>query len=117
MAAEVAFDSRQFRDVMGQFCTGVVIVTAVLDDEPCGFAAQSFVSLSLEPPLVGLCPAKTSTSWPKIRAAGNYCINVLASSQAEISNNFAKSWATFNLRFRDPTSQHESRNLLAKAVY
>ena len=50
---------------MGHFPTGVVIATGCLNGVPAGFAAQSFVSLSLDPPLVALCPGLTSSSWPR----------------------------------------------------
>ena len=85
------FDSRAYRDTMGQYCTGVVIVAGNEDGTLVGFAAQSFVSLSLQPPLIAVCPAKTSTSWPRIRAAGNFCINVLADDQEAVSEAFAQS--------------------------
>ena len=85
------FDSRAYRDTMGQYCTGVVIVTGNEGGSLVGFAAQSFVSLSLAPPLIAICPAKTSTSWPRIRAAGHFCINVLAHDQEAISEDFAQS--------------------------
>ncbi len=85
------FDSRAYRDTMGQYCTGVVIVTGNEDGTLVGFAAQSFVSLSLEPPLVAICPAKTSTSWPRIRATGHFCVNVLADDQEGVSEEFAQS--------------------------
>lgn len=86
-----AIDPQVFRQTMGQFCTGVVVATGCLDGTPHGFAAQSFVSLSLEPPLVALCPGKSSTSWPKIRASGSFCINVLAADQQHICDAFARS--------------------------
>ena len=85
------FDSRAYRDTMGQYCTGVVIVAGNEEGTLVGFAAQSFVSLSLQPPLIAVCPAKTSTSWPRIRAAGNFCINVLADDQEAVSEAFAQS--------------------------
>ena len=85
------FDSRAYRDTMGQYCTGVVIVTGNEGGALVGFAAQSFVSLSLEPPLIAICPAKTSTSWPRIRATGHFCINVLAHDQEAVSEDFAQS--------------------------
>mgnify|MGYP006275681739 CR=1 FL=1 len=85
------FDQRALRDVMGRFCTGVVLVTALDGTEPVGFAAQSFVSLSLAPPLVGVCPALTSTSWPRIRGAGHFCINVLGADQKPLCDAFARS--------------------------
>lgn len=84
-------DSQTFRNTMGQFCTGVVVATASGQNEPVGFAAQSFVSLSLDPPLVALCPAKTSTSWPKMRESGSFCINMLASDQQPVCDAFARS--------------------------
>lgn len=84
-------DQRVLRDTMGQFCTGVVIATGCLDGEPAGFAAQSFSSVSLEPPLVLLCPAKTSTSWPKLRDSGSFCINILGEDQKAVCDVFARS--------------------------
>ena len=84
------FDDRAFRTSMGQFCTGVVIATGCLDGEPAGFAAQSFSSLSLDPPLVALCPGKTSTSWPKLRDSGSFCINILAAHQKPVCDVFAQ---------------------------
>jgi len=83
-------DGRAFRNTLGQFCTGVVIAAGNCDGELKGFAAQSFTSLSLEPPLVAVCPAKTSTSWPKIRTTGAFCINVLAADQKPVCDAFAK---------------------------
>ena len=84
------FDSRIFRNTLGQFCTGVVIVAGCNGDEPAGLAAQSFTSLSLAPPLVAVCPAKSSNSWPKIRASGKFCINILAADQKAVCDVFAK---------------------------
>ncbi|RMF00133.1 MAG: flavin reductase, partial [Alphaproteobacteria bacterium] len=84
-------DPADFKRTMGQFCTGVVAVTAMLDDAPVGFAAQSFVSLSMDPPLVAVCPAKTSTSWPKIRDSGHFCINMLGADQRSVCDAFAQS--------------------------
>ncbi len=92
MTAEHAvLDPRTMRDVMGNFCTGVTVITALDGDEPLGFACQSFTSVSLEPPLVSFCPARTSTTWPKIREAGTLAINVLAESQRTLCGAFATS--------------------------
>ncbi len=85
------FDDRTFRTAMGQFCTGVVIATGYHDDRPAGFAAQSFVSLSLDPPLVALCPGRGSTSWPRLRDSGHFCINVLGEDQKSVCDVFASS--------------------------
>lgn len=88
MTAQI--DGRVFRTTLGQFCTGVVIATGVVDGELKGFAAQSFTSLSLDPPLVAVCPGKSSTSWPKLRASSSFCINVLAADQKHVCDQFAK---------------------------
>ncbi len=85
------FDDRAFRNAMGNFCTGVVIAAGSVDGQPAGFAAQSFVSLSLDPPLVALCPAKSSTSWPKLRESGAFCINILAADQKTVCDAMAQS--------------------------
>ncbi|GAA0950140.1 flavin reductase family protein [Actinocorallia libanotica] len=74
----------EMRRVLGTFASGVVAVTAVLDGEPVGMACQSFSSLSLEPPLVTFCPGNGSTTWPKIRRAGRFAVNVLAADQEGI---------------------------------
>ena len=58
-----------FRHAMGHFATGVTVVTAV-DTDPVGFTCQAFAALSLDPPMVLLAPAKSSTSWPRIARAG-----------------------------------------------
>jgi flavin reductase (DIM6/NTAB) family NADH-FMN oxidoreductase RutF len=88
---EVAVDPAHFKDVLGRFSTGVVVVTALKEGEPAGMSAQSVVSLSLDPPLVLFCPAKASTSWPRIRAAGRFALNILASDQQETSVAFSRS--------------------------
>lgn len=85
------FDDRAFRNAMGNFTTGVVIASGMDGEHPVGFAAQSFVSLSLDPPLVALCPGKTSSSWPKIRASGSFCINILGAPQKGICDAMARS--------------------------
>lgn len=84
-------EGQVFRSIMGQFCTGVVVATACHDGQAVGFAAQSFVSLSLDPPLVALCPARSSTSWPKMRESGAFCVNMLAADQQPLCDGFARS--------------------------
>lgn len=85
------FDQRAFRNAMGNFCTGVVVVSGMAEDGPVGFAAQSFVSLSLDPPLVAVCPGATSSSWPRIRSAGSFCINILSADQKAVCDTMAQS--------------------------
>lgn len=85
------FDDRAFRNAMGNFCTGVVVATSMHEGAPVGFAAQSFISLSLDPPLVALCPGKSSSSWPKISASGKFGINFLAREQQPVCDAMAVS--------------------------
>jgi 3-hydroxy-9,10-secoandrosta-1,3,5(10)-triene-9,17-dione monooxygenase reductase component len=91
MDAATAVDPRHFRSVLSQFASGLVVVTAVVDGQPTGMTCQSFTSLSLDPPMVLFCPAKTSTSWPVISRASHLCINVLSSAQRTVSDAFARS--------------------------
>lgn len=72
------------REVLGTFATGVVVVTAE-DRGPLGMTVQSFASLSLRPPLVMFAPARTSRTWPRIRAVGSFCANILAEDQASLA--------------------------------
>ena len=88
-----SMDAATYRQVMGHFCTGVTIITAVDPDggDPVGFTAQTFQSLSMEPPLVLFSPQKTSSTWPRIEAAGAFCVNVLSSDQEALCRAFAAS--------------------------
>ena len=73
-----AFDSARFRQVLGHFPTGVTVITAGSGSDKVGLAIGSFFSVSLDPPLVGFCAGKSSSSWPGIREAGRFCVNILA---------------------------------------
>ena len=85
------FDQARFREVLGHFATGITIVTATDEGEPVGFSCQSFAALSLDPPMVILAPAKTSTSWPRIARAGSFCVNILGEHQEAVCRAFAVS--------------------------
>lgn len=74
-------DEKNFRKVLGHLPTGVAVVTAEDGGQPTGMAINSLTSVSLKPPLILLCPAKTSQTWPGIRRAGRFCINVMAAHQ------------------------------------
>ncbi|MFI0357437.1 flavin reductase family protein [Actinomadura sp. 9N407] len=82
-------DNGTFRRVLGHLPTGVVVVTASSAGVPHGLAIGSFTSVSLDPPLIGFFPAKTSRSWPAIEAAGRFCVNVLDEDQQDLSARFA----------------------------
>jgi flavin reductase (DIM6/NTAB) family NADH-FMN oxidoreductase RutF len=87
------FDEKKFRAVLGSFTTGVVAVTALTDQNsmPVGLAVNSFTSVSLDPALVLICIAHTSTSWPRVRTAERFCVNILGEDQREMSKRFATS--------------------------
>jgi flavin reductase (DIM6/NTAB) family NADH-FMN oxidoreductase RutF len=85
------FDQARFREALGHFATGITIVTATDDGEPVGFSCQSFAALSLDPPMVILAPAKSSTSWPRIARAGSFCVNILGEDQEAVCRAFAVS--------------------------
>lgn len=84
-------EERALRHVMGHFCSGVVVVTSSAAGCAYGMAVQSFTSLSLNPPLVSISPACTSTSWPLIRDTGQFCVNILGRRQEHLSRQFAMS--------------------------
>ncbi len=82
-------DAAHFRRVMGHYPTGVTVVTGIGEDGPLGLAIGSFVSISLDPPLVGFFPTNSSSSWPGIKASGSFCVNVLAADQENVCRVFA----------------------------
>jgi flavin reductase (DIM6/NTAB) family NADH-FMN oxidoreductase RutF len=83
--------SDHFRQVLGRLPTGVVIVAGSDGERQFGLVCGSFMSVSLEPPLVAVCPAKSSTSWPSIEATGAFCANVLTAAQEQLARRFATS--------------------------
>ena len=89
MSPPPVIDSAKFRQVLGYFPTGVTVVTAAGDDGPVGLAVGSFCSASLDPPLVAFFPSKSSSSWPKIEAAGSFCVNILGEKQEDVCRRFA----------------------------
>ncbi|MFI7495321.1 flavin reductase [Kocuria sp. M4R2S49] len=83
------FDPRAFRDVMGHYPTGVVVVTATVDGAPVGMVVGTFSSVSLEPPLVSFMPMTTSSSYAKLRVADSVCISVFAHDQLQACRTLA----------------------------
>jgi flavin reductase (DIM6/NTAB) family NADH-FMN oxidoreductase RutF len=84
-------DPADYRRVLGHFPSGVTVVAALDGDGPVGFACQAFAALSLDPPLVMFSVAHTSTSWPRIRATGRFCVNFLAADHSALCRAFAVS--------------------------
>lgn len=84
-------DPDKFRHVLSHVPTSVVVVTGVRDDGTrVGMVIGSFTSISLAPQLVGFYPTHTSTSWPPIREAGRFCVNVLAQGSTDLARQFSR---------------------------
>jgi len=86
-----AFDARALRDAFGAFLTGVTVVTSTdQQGKPLGFTANSFSSVSLEPPLLSVCLAKTASSYPVFSQTTHFAVNILGEEQKALSNTFAR---------------------------
>lgn len=87
-------DSARFRRALGHFATGVTIITAAPPGGAVvGIAVNSFTSVSLDPPLVAFCAAHSSSTWPKIREAGAFCVNIMGEEQEDVCRLFASKGA------------------------
>ncbi|OZC81223.1 monooxygenase [Rhodococcus sp. 06-418-5] len=78
-----------FRKVLGHLPTGVVVIASDGPSGRTGIAVNSFTAVSLDPALVSICVARTSTTWPAIRAAGRFCISILADHHEQASRQFS----------------------------
>jgi flavin reductase (DIM6/NTAB) family NADH-FMN oxidoreductase RutF len=84
-------DARALRDAFGCFTTGVTIVTTKgADGGPIGFTANSFASVSLDPPLALVCVDLAANSLPALEAAGVFVVNVLHAGQQELARRFTR---------------------------
>ncbi|MCK7613144.1 flavin reductase family protein [Roseibium sediminicola] len=83
-------DPRALRDAFGRFMTGVTVVTTLgSDGQPVGFTANSFSSVSLDPPLLLVCPGKFLSSYQAFAACKRFCVSVLSEDQKAAANTFA----------------------------
>lgn len=83
-------DPRILRDAMGMFATGVTVVTSLgQNGEPVGLTANSFTSVSLDPPLLLVCPARSASTTAALELCEHFAINVLRADQEDISTLFA----------------------------
>lgn len=81
-------DTKLLRSVMGQFATGVTVVTFVADGQPAGMTANAFMSVSLEPPLILISIRNASSFNQHVREGVRYGINFLAENQRWLSGHF-----------------------------
>ncbi|MGB0438908.1 MAG: flavin reductase family protein [Paracoccaceae bacterium] len=82
--------ARLLRDAFGRFATGVTVVTCGSEDGPVGITANSFSSVSMDPPLVLWSPSRASRRFPYFEAAGHYAIHVLSAEQADLCVTLSK---------------------------
>ncbi|XDZ64632.1 flavin reductase family protein [Alphaproteobacteria bacterium LSUCC0684] len=87
----MSVEQADLRKAFGSFMTGVTVVTARNgSNQPLGFTANSFSSVSLEPPLLLICIDKSSENLSAFSDAGHFAVNILAHDQQEISTRFAR---------------------------
>ncbi len=89
--------ARSFRNALGRFATGITVVTAQTPQGPMGITANSFSSVSLDPPLVLWSPARSSRRHDAFVAAEHYAIHVLAEDQRDLMRSFVAPEASFDL--------------------
>jgi len=90
-ASAPTFSNTEFRAALGMFATGVTIVTAIdADGRPAGVTANSFNSVSLDPPLVLWSLARAAASMAVFQQGSHYAINILASSQRALAERFGR---------------------------
>lgn len=85
-----AIEPWRFREALGHYAAGITVITSLIDGEPLGFTCQSFYSVSMSPPLVSFSVMASSASYPGMRQAGRFAVNILSGEQVGISNQFAR---------------------------
>lgn len=88
----MAIDPRAFRQTVGQFATGVTVIALEVEGSIRAMTANSFTSLSLDPPLVLFCVGKRTKMGAAVHGAGGFAINILAEGQQDVSTYFAGAW-------------------------
>lgn len=88
----MSIDPREFRNTVGCFATGITVITTLDEDgKPVGFTANSFTSLSLDPPLVLFCLDRKVASFEAFAAERPFAVNILSAGQTDVSQRFATS--------------------------
>lgn len=95
-AVDVGDDTgRALRHAFGRFATGVTVVTAQTPNGPIGMTANSFSSVSMDPPLIMWCPAKSSNRYSHFAAASHFAVHIMGEHDEAVAMGFAKSGAAF----------------------
>jgi flavin reductase (DIM6/NTAB) family NADH-FMN oxidoreductase RutF len=117
MDARLARDQKHFRSVMGNFPTGVTIVTSRSPDaSPCGLTANSVASVSLHPMLVLVCVDRAASSHGCITEGGAFAISVLSSADEEIARRFSQGRAKDRFKGIDLVEAVTGSPILARAL-
>ncbi len=88
----MSFDSKEYRQTVGRFLTGVTVIAFETETGVQAMTANSFTSLSLDPPLLLFCPAKTTKTGQLIHRATAFSVNILREDQQALSTFFAGGW-------------------------
>nr|WP_314615410.1 flavin reductase family protein [uncultured Pseudomonas sp.] len=88
--SSTAIEPLSFRKALGHYASGITVITSLVDEQPVGFTCQSFHSVSVSPPLVSFSVMRESASYPGMRKAGRFAVNILAGEQVGICNQFAR---------------------------
>jgi flavin reductase (DIM6/NTAB) family NADH-FMN oxidoreductase RutF len=89
MSFESGISPEEYRRVMGHFLTGVTVVTAIDDGQLKGFTANAFSALSIDPPLLLVCPSYRSSTYRSLQSAGRFSVHLLAQGQEDLARTFA----------------------------
>ncbi len=92
-------NANDFRAICRQFATGITVITTSHNNQPFGFTANSFTSVSLEPPIVLFCLKTESTTNEAFQKSNSFAINILTENQEDVSNSFANPKKTQAERF------------------
>jgi 3-hydroxy-9,10-secoandrosta-1,3,5(10)-triene-9,17-dione monooxygenase reductase component len=106
----------RFRQVLGHFASGLVVITGSTPTGPVGMSCQSFFSVSLDPPLIAVCPSRTSATWPSLQRSGRFCVNILGRDQAELCHRFSLSGTDKFAGHRWAPSEHVFAPILEDCV-
>ncbi|MFC0170702.1 flavin reductase family protein [Pseudoduganella danionis] len=88
--SSTAIEPLRLREALGHYASGITVITSLVNDELIGFTCQSFYSVSMSPPLISFSVMAGSGSYPRIRQAGRFAVNILSEEQIHISNQFAQ---------------------------
>lgn len=84
-----AVSEQEFRHALSHFASGVTVISGLHDRRPVGITCQSFMSLSLDPPMIAFAPSRASTSWPLMAPAGVIGVSILTEQQGDVCRQLA----------------------------